>query len=262
MSANDLFCNLNLDEYSHGVDEENNDYESNDSKDAVKPAPKVQIPPEQQDGSNSSQAEFAAHMGRQGGKSKEDTPAKAPADAPTKVPADDGEDAKKEFSDHLARQGAKKPAPVQEKAPAKDGASYADDGASKEAHDTVIMQTDHVAGKKPDDTVVMSADHVAAKKGEHAIVKITDQASEKSPGDGTVKIPAEEKARKVDDREAAKAAEKPAGGAMVKLPAEEKAENPKGVGNVKASIPDSEYSATTAAVTKENKEIPERDPGW
>lgn len=190
MSANDLFCNLNLDQYSDISEEEKNDYESKDTKQVVKEAPKTPESTEQQDDSDFSQSEFAAHMNRQAAKPIED--------APAKVSLEDPEDTQKEFSDHLARQGAKKPDPVKPKSPTKDAAKPAAEGTSIESHDTVVMQTDHVSGKKTDDTPAMPADHVAGKKGEHAVVKISDKATEKPSDGASIKMSAEEKVTKSD----------------------------------------------------------------
>lgn len=224
MSANDLFCNLNLDQYSDISEEEKNEYESDDLKQVVQEAPKIPISTEQQDDSDFSQSEFAAHMNRQGVKPKEDTPAKALTQVPTKLPLEGGEDTKKEFSDHLARQGPKKPDPVKPKSPIKDAAEPAAGGATKESHDTVVMQTDHVSGKKTDDTPVMPADHVAGKKGEHAVVKIPDKAAESPSDDATVKY----------------------------------AKKPDNIGNFKATV----LNADGGVDREKDAETPERKPGW
>jgi hypothetical protein len=229
MSANDLFCNLNLDQLSDISEVEKNDYESDDSKQVVKEAPKTPISTEQQDDSDFSQSEFAAHMNRQAAKPTEDTPAKAPTKVPAKLPLEGREDTQKEFSDHLARQGAKKPDPVKPKSPIKEAAKPAAGGTSKESHDTVVMQTDHVSGKKTDDTPAMPADHVAGKKGEHAVVKIADKATE-NPSDG----------------------------ATVKMSAEEKAKKPDSVENIKATV----LNADGGADTENGAETSERNPGW
>ncbi len=228
MSANDLFCDLNLDEYPDVSEEEENDYESGEPNPVVKEGPKTPIPTEQQDDSDFSQSEFAAHMNRQGARPKEDKPAQLPPKAPAKLPPEGGADTKKEFSDHLARQGAKKPDPVKQKVPTKEEAKPANGGATKEAHDTVVMQTDHIAGKKTDDTPAMPADHVAGKKGEHAVVKIADKAAGKFSDEARVKVPAEEKAKKQEYFRDGKATVLTADGSVV----------------------------------TENAETPEKKPGW
>ena len=229
MSAKDLFCDLNSDEYPEVSDKEKAHYEIDDLKDVIREAPKNPTSTEQKDDSSFSQAEFAAHMSRQGGKPREETPTKVPASDPAKAPADGAEDTKKEFSDHLARQGAKKQNPVGGKVSAKGEAKIVDEGVNKEAHDTVVMQTDHVAGKKPDDSPAMPADHVAGRKGEHAVVKIGDKSS--SSDDATLEISAEEKSEK----------------------------QPPSVGDTKAIVLNADNGG---ADTQKDIEIPERKPGW
>ena len=224
MSANDLFCNLNLDEYTDISDEKESDYESETVTREVHKTPAIEQKPE----SDFSQAEFAAHMNRQGGKPKvkEDTPAEAPPNAPSKTPAVGAGETKVEFSGHLARQGAKDLNPPTEKSPSKGGAKLVVDAPQKESHDTVVMQTDHVAGKKPDDHPPMQADHVAGKKGDYAVVKIGDKAS---ANDVTVKVPAEENREKLDSNE-----------------------------DTKPTI----LGPDDGANTKKEAEVPERKPGW
>ena len=232
MSANDLFCNLNQDKYSDVSDEDDNDYET---EDIAKEVPQTPASTEQKAESDFSQAEFAAHMDRQGGKpkDKEDVPAKAPPSTPAKAPGEDPGDAKKEVSDHLARQAAKKldfstdNTPIRGEAKSPAGGTEPVAGPSKkESHDTVVMQTDHIAGKIPDDHSPMPADHVAGKKGEDAVVKIGDKAS---AGEATVKSSAEEKGKKPGD-----------------------------IGHTKAT----EIGVDDDASTKKEAEIPERKPGW
>ena len=232
MSANDLFCNLNLDEYPIVSDEKSSDY---DTDIFAKEVPNTSTSIELKAESDFSQAEFAAHMNRQGGnpKEKDDTAAQIPQNAPAQGPAESPEDTKKEFSDHLARQGAKKLDLPTEHAPIKGDPKFADTGANsvagapnKESHDTVVMQTDHAAGKKPDNLPPMPADHVAGKKGEHAVVKIGDKAF---TDDATAKVSADDKGKKPDSEE-----------------------------NTKATV----LGADSGSNTKKEEEVLERKPGW
>lgn len=252
MSANDLFCNLNLDRYSNDPEEEENVYESDDPKAVAKETPKILVSTERIDDSDTSQTEFAAHMNRQGGKLKKVAPVKTPANTPAKAPTEGDEDTKKEFSDHLARQGAKKPDRPKAKALNKQETKPTNGGTSKKSHDTVVMQTDHGHGKKVDDAPTMPADHVAGKKGEHAVVKI----GEKVPGEAAVKAPPEQKAKKPE-----KAEVKSPNEATMKVSGEEKPK-PNQLESIDYTKATTVVNAAGATEANKDTEIPERKPGW
>ena len=257
MSANDLFCNLDNNTHPDESDEVN-DYESADPQVTSKVGTKAPVSTAQQDDSDLSQAEFAAHMGRQGGKVGDAVSAQAAASPSAKVTASIREITKDEPSGGLARPGAEKPAGSVEKTFLDPGLKPTDDANIKEAHDTVVMQTDHAAGRKPDDTAAMPADHVAGKKGEHAVIKIPDQAAENSSREGTVKVPAEEKAKMVSDGGIPKVSEESSLEPIVKTPADDKAKAPDQGGSTKTAVSGADVNADT----KTEEGALGRKPGW